>query len=511
MNMVNYFKNVKLLFFILNNFLIHSDDIGTKLQDVFKEYSANDLTTIAGKTGSYKPIVTNTIDLIMDEKGNLTEKGTVFKSFIDKELGKEFKRDFTSKKLKETIQAAVIGFPNGQQKPDSQENVGDYKVYYQKYGTDTNMPLVVWFHGNGCSFDNWKWRNNDIDNVLKHVLAIEYPSYVNNNFSNFDEIDKYTTSVAEFLLNYINTKNIKQIVLFSHSFGCNVNTLVYKKLKNKISSNSNDIELKSVLVFPYYNAIDASACVLTNFQTISNCTQTAKGQNIFDKIFSFLPKDVDKTPFIKPFVDEMYKRLFEKTMKNSFETELEFIERVSNNGLILNQSGVKLENIILIKDNVKHCEWKYDTNLNKSKLLSSKDKVTLIDYLTDFSNFKIKDDETTNKNIVILYSNKDNMVGNGGLLIAQSFVLKHIKYNKDFLDPKNDPKHKNLKTMYMAMCYDLDKQDIQAINDLNEIDYFDRQAVNDILNAKGFCQCYNQMKKFEDRNIDSSHMDEIGR
>lgn len=510
MNMLNYFKNAKLIFFILNNFLIHSDGNDEDLKNIFN-YSPKDLGTIMGKTGTYKAIVDNLINLIMDEKGNLTETGVTTKNFIDKELEEAFNRkDFKDKSLKETIQAAVIGFPNGPQKPNSQENVGDCTVYYQKYINDISKPLVVWFHGNGCSFANWQWNDTNIKNELKNVLAIEYPSYVSNSFSNFDEIDKYTTSVAEFLDKYINNNNVKKIVLFSHSFGCNVNTLVYTKLRKRIS-NSNDIELKSVLVFPYYNAIDASVCVLTNFQTISDCKPTKQGKNVFDHIFSSIPKDFNKNIFTKPFVDEMYKRLFEKTMKNSFQNELEFIESVSNNSLILKRNGVELNDIILIRDNAGHCDWEYGKDLNTKNLLSDH-PVSLKDYLTDFSNFKIKrGDETTNKNIVILYSNKDTMVGNGGLLIAQSFVLKDINYNKESLDPKNDPKHKNLKTMYMGMCYELDKEDIKAINELNEIDYFDRQAVNDILDTKGFCQCYNQMKKFEDRNIDASHMDEIGR
>jgi len=505
MNVKNYFNKKKCFLFNLyyfNYIISFSDDLKSPFKDLTKENFVQILQA-NGKNG----VVERAVDFYFEKDGKLTEDGKILKKKLDEKLKSmygEKNPNFENIEFKDLIQAAVIGFPDKEQDPGTKIAIIDTVVYYKEYVNDPSKPLVVWFHGNGSSYDSWPWGDDNIRNYLKNVLAIEYPSYVRNGYSTFEEIDKYTTAVAEFLKQHIErimeTEPNKKVILFSHSFGCNVNTLVYSKLKEKM----NNLDLRSILIFPYYNAIDASVNVLKNAKKlgVGRCEDT-DGGNILDNFIPAFEGNIELVGFgntdsiIKDFVYLMYERLFKNNKKNESQNELQYIESVSNNGEILTRGSVKLEDVLLVKNNVDHCGWNYNMILGGKKL---------IDILKNGEDISLGEDK---KNIIIVFSDNDNVVGKGGLHIANHFINAKVNYNTKELYSQKD--HKDLKGFFQCMGYNLtSKDEINELINLQNSPYYDYNAINDI-KKQGICQCCRRIQEEEKNGIKDAAGDYIDR
>ena len=491
MNIFKWLKNIKINL-IIYSFSFSNADIRKPLGNISGETLFSKYLT-EGPDGITKMV----IDFFFDENGNLTEDGVDLKETIDNVLRKEYGNknpDYKDITIKELMQAAVIGFSDGMIKPSKEKEIGGSKVYYEEYITDESQPLIVWFHGNGCSYDQWNWNNPDAGRYLKNVLAFEYPSYVNNSYSTFEEIDKYTTCIADFLKDYINNKypkvSNKNVVIYSHSFGCNVNTLVYVKLKNLLGSN---IVLKSVLIFPYYSAIDASASVLQGKLIKNKKIETNSSLDIFSGIFpGELTKQIPIDKLIKSFVLQMYMRMFQKSNMtdvphdapnncnpNKPSEEFLYIDSISNNGTILSDAQISYVDI-----NLKHCrfphgEWTLDMNLNNGK--------TLIDYLLDPNNFNEEDGQK--KSILIIYSDIDEVVSNGGLLIAYHILDKNHGHR---ISKSND--YDTINKYFEIMNHKLSKKEFNSLTD--EVANLKHFSLGDLENLKKLsaCRCSDNLK-----------------
>lgn len=499
-NITKYLKSIKVCLFYLSCFTCFSDDI----ESPFEDYSPQILAEMG--ENAVNNIVNIGVDFFIDENGKLTEKGDGLKAILANILTQEFDKNgkknpkFKDIDFKDLIQASVIGFSDDEQNPGTNQNINDTTVYYKEYVTDNSKPLVVWFHGHGGSYDSWTWEQKKNYNFLPNVLAIEYPSYVKNTYSTFEEIDNYTTAVAEFLKEYIEdkypktTNSNKKVILFSHSFGCNVNTLVYTKLKKKMNNLNLDLDLRSILIFPYYNAIDASANVLTNFKKLGiNEIITPKNsagqpiENAFDKIAS---KFKNKNFIIKNIVHQIYRRMFENNRKNETLNEFEYIENVSNNALVLSNGGVKLKDIRLVRRNEDHCSWNYNINLVSGKL---------VEILKGEKDFIVGDKD---KNIIIVFSNNDEIVGKGGLLIVNHFVNEQVGHIPKKLNNNNND---ILKKLYKYVDFDIKPDEINFLkNDLQKLTNFDYSVLKKIKESNSLCGCCTKIKDFENKNMDSS-------
>lgn len=498
MNITKYLKNIKGCLFYLSGFNCFSVGI----ESPFEGYTVENFLEII-KEGGVDGVVTKGIDFYMDKNGKLTEKGEGFKAVLAENLTRmygEKNPKFKDIELKDLIQAAVIGFPDKEQVPKDSTYIKGTTVYYEEYIQDSTKPLVVWFHGNGSSYDDFGWSRPKNTTMLPNVLAIEYPSYVKNSYSTFEEIDKYTTAVAEFLEQYIKAKQPnKRVILFSHSFGCNVNTLVYTKLK-KIMNN---LDLRSILIFPYYSAIDASVNVLKNVKKLgvggTSNPSDASGP-IIGVLDNFLPPELngknviadvigDPSFIIKDLVFQIYKRVFENNKKNEFQNELEYIESVSNNALVLSNGGVKLKDIRLIKHNVDHCGWNYGINLISG---------TLGDILKGNNDFMANGQD---KNVIIVFSENDDVVGKGGFLIANHFVNDHVGHNTKTLSENN---FKILKLLYKFADYDIKHNEIKCLQqEIPKLNHFDFITLGEI-KKQGMCQSCNRIKKEEENGIEDA-------
>lgn len=507
MGITKYFKSIKGYLFHLSGFICFSEGV----ESPFEGYTNQDFFDII-KEGGQDGVVNKAIDFYMDKNGKLTEKGENLKAVLAENLTRMYggkNPKFKDIGLKDLIQAAVIGFSEKEQDPGTNQNINGTTVYYKEYITDNSKPLVIWLHGNGCSYDSWPWDpDNPNYKLLQNVLAIEYPSYVKNSCSTFEEIDKYTTAVAEFLEQYIKAKQPnKRVILFSHSFGCNANTLVYVKLK-KIMNN---LDLRSILIFPYYSAIDASVNVLKNVKKLGvgrTSDPTDASGPIVGVLDNFLPPDLngknvianflggDPSFIIKDFVFQMYKRMFENNKKNESQTELEYIDSVSNNAFVLSKGGVKLKDIRLIKYNVDHCAWNYGIDLISG---------TLGDILKGNKDFIVNGQD---KNVIIVFSEKDDVVGKGGFLIANHFVNDHVGHNTKTLFENNS---KNLKQLYKFADYDIKPNEIKYLKDeIKKLKHFDFTTLDEI-RKQGMCQCCNRIKKEEENGIKDAAGDYIDR
>lgn len=496
MNMSKYLKNINLCLFPLSGFNCFS----TEIEPMFKGFTEGNFKEIL-KTQGTNSIYDGVFDHFIDKNGNLTENGNALHSKLAEKMTEIFdengKKDPKIKDvpLKHLIQASVIGMPKDSQVPKGHIDIDGTTVYYQKYGEDGAAPLVVWLHGNGSSYDDWNWGELKEPPILPNVLAIEYPNYVKNTYSTFEDIDKYTTAVAKFLEKYIrehypeNENPNKGVILFSHSFGGNVNTLIYSKLKDKIPY----IKLKAILVFPYYNAIDASKNVITNCSKLGVKSSESKG-NLLDKLFPAdfpdgAPGIGKKDDIIENLVLEIYKRMFENNKKNDTQNEFEYIESVSNNAIILSRCGVTLKDLKLVSSAKGHCEWDY--NLRVSAVATLKQILTDIKYFV----FKYGENEEREANIILIYSANDLIVGPGGWKIANFFVKKHVGQDDKELYKDNC---KYLKLAYEFIGHPISQNDIDFIKKLNINKNFN-QAMSDIIGKQAMCgsckQIMNEEKK----------------
>ena len=503
-----------------NNNAANNNNLDKLLNEQLKNLDPKNLIANAMKEAKtpIELLVDIILNFFLDENANFknTELGKEIKEAIVNQLiectvdekNQELSNNLRNISFKDLLQAVVIGFPSkGPQRPAKQSNKNGRTVYYQEYIQDDTKPLVVWFHGNGCDYESYDWGDNSIKNELKNVIAFEYPNYVNNTWGNFEEIDNYTTGIADFLYEDYICNDKKDIILFSHSFGGNVNTLVYSKLTKKIKEgNKNDVNLKAVLVFPYHSAITASATVLLNGKKIigreDNSGEKCE-ENVFKKIFeneqyknALNMVGLKKESFINDVVQSIYKRVFGNGYKDDFQTNLEYFTTISDNAFILKKADTDfLDKTLLLKLDLEHCKWEYKSKLN-IKIPDYEKTIKLKELLTSLEHYKTP---SRNIDIVLISSNEDSVVGNGGFTIVQYFVDKYQQ--TEGKDKKSTNLYANnyelLKKEYHKLGYDIVKRDIDFIkNEFPNISSYDF-SFNEGLKQRSVCGSYQRTMDYE--------------
>ena len=453
------------LIFSTNIFYNFADE-EVALKDILKELKPEDIE-LTRENNLYEKIAEGIVNCFFDKDDKLNTTGRNLESAMRKYLEEKINKlgitdesekqklvnDIKNGELKDLIQSDIIGFPSNIKKENYTHATEIYNdIYYIERKQDTERPLVVWFHGNGksCSY----LIDKDTDNDLKNVISFEYPNYIDNTFGTFEKLQEYTDALATFLKGYISENKFKKIILLSHSFGCNVSTLVYSKLKNEFGD-----KIKSILVFPYHDGIDATSNIMLKF--FKDLLENFLGK------YGVKRKDINENILIYNVVFCLYKRIFEtkQEKKNNYTPYLHILTSLIDNSYILEKcydSSIKekfLNESLLIDYDRSHTGWECDGDIN---FFNETKKIK--DFLLDFDSFKI-DTKDIKKDIkfIVFTSHIDDVVGNGGFLIFQHFfnmLQQKVQNTENNLYTKN---YEKLKKEYENIGYNLNKDEIDLI------------------------------------------------
>ena len=427
-----------------------------------------------------------TIDKIINDGGS----GGLFDGITLKDDEEDHKN--SDYNLRNMLPGFLFGY-NKNAKTDKYKEcpIGDGVVYYFEDKGNDDLPLVVWFHGNGDVCRQGEIKSDTKPNGLENtVISIQYPNYIEGRLGRFIDLESYTTLVAEFIKQYLESRPAnRQVVLLSHSLGGNFNTLTFFKLR-KVMDKDN---LKSIMIYPYYSAINASSVLLKGKGLL-----TAIGENN-------LPDIGDAGDFadnaINTLLDIVYKKIYSDDVKDSkdFPTgkkELDIVEEITNNALILKKSGISpITDLCVIKTNKEHNEF----SILNTAITNIRGK-SIKEFCENFENFKVKDttkDKEYNKSVIIFSSPNDKVVGQGGLLILQQLAdLKRSSPSEIVHTPEIEKFFKD------CFLYDLDDDSVEFLNSRKDDTYL-KNNVNDIKKlANGetsMCSCLTVcMNKDED-------------
>ena len=398
-------------------------------------------------------------------KGDLKD---FFQDFATNNLGLPLKDDpadpknssFNLKNLLPGILFAInpnakTNYENGKTYTKSENNV----YYINKPGND-NLPLIVWFHGNGadCAIPE-----EDGVNIENTVFSIEYPNYIEGRLGKFNELDTYTDEIVKFIEKTINSRaGNKEVILLSHSLGCNFNALTFEKLRDRSKDKKNNIpidNIKSIMFYPYYSAIDASSVILKNkVQLTGKEPNGGVGDSLADIIgnlgdFGKMIAGDNANNMIDIFLNKLYSKIYSDNLKDvkgypKDTTELEQINHLTNNAHIISSTIEFIEKEIAY--------FAYGTGHNdfsfKADYPCGIENVKISDLFTDINLFKFRyTDQPVTKNLVLINTEKDQdiVVGNGAFqiffnLLFRSEVEDNINENlNDGLSNEQIQKYKN--------------------------------------------------------------------